>query len=47
MDPTAYGLPQAAHGHGFSVLARAAVNGEVDPLTDVDVRLFVGLMPLG
>ena len=28
------------------VLARAAANGEVDPLTDVDARLFVGLPSL-
>jgi RNA polymerase Rpb2/RNA polymerase Rpb1 len=28
------------------VLARAAANGEADPLTDPDARLFVGLRPL-
>ena len=28
------------------VLARAAANGEIDPLTDPDARLFVGLKPL-
>jgi len=28
-----------------AVLGRAAANGEVDPLTDVDARLFVGLRP--
>ena len=28
------------------ILARAAANGEVDPLTDPDARLFVGLTPL-
>ena len=27
------------------VFARAAANGEVDPLTDIDARLFVGLRP--
>ncbi|HUU70790.1 MAG TPA: hypothetical protein VM186_14775 [Planctomycetota bacterium] len=27
------------------VFGRAALNGEVDPLTDVDARLFVGLKP--
>ena len=29
------------------VFARAAVTGEADPLTDLDSRLFVGLLPLG
>ena len=28
------------------VFARAAATGEVDPLTDLDSRLFVGLLPL-
>lgn len=28
-----------------SVFARAAANGESDPLTDLDARLFVGLPP--
>jgi hypothetical protein len=29
--------------HPGVVFARAAANGEIDPLTDVDSRLFVGL----
>ncbi len=33
--------------HPGVVLARAAERGEVDPLTDIDSRLFVGLLPLG
>lgn len=32
--------------HPGLVFARAAATGEVDPLTDVDTRLFVGLPPL-
>ena len=28
------------------VLARAALKGDSDPLTDLDARLFVGLKPL-
>jgi hypothetical protein len=31
--------------HPGFVFARAAANGEVDPLTDVTSRLFVGLAP--
>ena len=35
--------PSLRSGHPGLVFARAAANGEIDPLTDVDSRLFVGL----
>ena len=46
--PKGYGvLARAMRAkHPATVFARAAATGEVDPLTDLDSRLFVGLPPL-
>jgi hypothetical protein len=39
-------IPRAMRAkHPGVVFARAAATGEVDPLTDIDARLFVGLRP--
>ena len=44
-EPTSFHVLGRARraGRPGPVFARAAVTGEVDPLTDLDSRLFVGL----